>query len=25
VMGDFLHPSERGYAIWGEALQEFIK
>jgi lysophospholipase L1-like esterase len=22
VMGDFLHPSERGYSIWGAALKE---
>lgn len=24
VMGDFLHPSERGYAIWGEALHPLL-
>lgn len=25
VMGDFLHPSEAGYAIWGAALNEVMK
>jgi lysophospholipase L1-like esterase len=24
VMGDFLHPSEKGYAIWAEALKPFV-
>lgn len=24
VMGDFLHPAERGYTIWGEAVRELI-
>ncbi len=24
TMGDFLHPGESGYAIWGEALREVI-
>lgn len=24
VMGDFLHPAEKGYAIWGDALRELI-
>ncbi|MCB1095726.1 MAG: acetylhydrolase [Verrucomicrobiae bacterium] len=25
VMGDFLHPGEKGYAIWGEALAKWIR
>ena len=24
MMGDFLHPAERGYEIWGEALSPFL-
>jgi lysophospholipase L1-like esterase len=25
LMGDFLHPTEKGYAIWGEALAPYLK
>lgn len=25
VMGDFLHPAEKGYGIWAEALKPFVK
>ena len=24
MMGDFLHPAARGYAVWAEALREFL-
>ena len=24
IMGDFLHPTDKGYALWGEALREFL-
>ena len=24
LMGDYLHPTDKGYAIWGEALREFL-
>ena len=25
VAGDFLHPSEKGYAIWANAIEPFLK
>jgi lysophospholipase L1-like esterase len=25
IMGDFLHPTEAGYQIWGEAVMEVIR
>ena len=25
VMGDFVHPTEKGYAVWAEALREAMK
>jgi lysophospholipase L1-like esterase len=25
IMGDYLHPTEKGYAIWAEALKPFVK
>lgn len=24
IMGDFLHPTEKGYAIWADAIQPFV-
>jgi hypothetical protein len=24
TMGDFLHPAEGGYAVWGEAIRELM-
>ena len=24
VMGDFLHPTEKGYGIWADAIQPFV-
>ena len=25
IMGDFLHPTEKGYAIWADALKPYVK